>query len=73
MSAIQNFIEKASMHLDDGLDDPVLVQAGAELERLRAIEAWVLEHAQHGARCPAAFVQVRPCTCGLAKIMDGMP
>ncbi len=49
----------------------------AELERLRIIEAWVLKHAQHGARCPytPAFgvVPETPCTCGLAEIMERMP
>lgn len=48
----------------------------AELERLRIIEAWVLKHAQHGARCPywGEYEKTdKNCTCGLAEIMGRMP
>ena len=57
--------------------------ARKELTHLRACESWILEHAQHGAECTywaeRTFGSLKfrytpkPCTCGLAKIMEKMP
>ena len=44
--------------------------------RLRALEDWIVEHAQHGGSCPywGPYEETdrQQCTCGLAEIMEEM-
>lgn len=70
MSALDKLLDLWPRHY------PPAADARAELERLRIIEAWVLEHAQHGGSCPywGPYEEAdrQQCTCGLAEIMEGM-
>lgn len=86
MSALDGILDGADdpmcVQYASAADGPVyfdptdVLEARAELATLRACESWILEHAQHGARCPywGEYEKTdKNCTCGLAEIMGRMP